>query len=565
MVRRLLFIVPVALALFAGTAGAAPLDKSANEKIDQAINEHYLATDFRKAEAVLLGVVKACGTQCSPATLGRAWMYVGLVRGSGNQDLAGAREAFDTAVAQDPSVKLDAALSTAETVDVFNQAKSGGGTSAAAASAPSGEPAASAGAIVTMDCTPAVREVQTNRPIPVSCPAPAGAATLELAYRNGPNGSYTTLPFARTGGVLSATVPCEATAAAGALHLYVVASSNSGELVGQWGTPDGPVVIGLVENTKMAPPALPGQKAPERCSGESATAVASIESTGGNADCPPGFPGCSGGGAWGDSCTPAEPCKDGLICLEGVCENAASCDSDADCETGTCEDGFCQSESGGAGGKGPYAKNWVGLHFGMDLPILSGNSVCFRQGGWNDGFRCYEKDGKDPIDNSNIWSTGASGSAVVGTMRLMASYDRFFTPNLAAGARVGFAFGGGKADFNPIHLEGRLSYWFVGMNDVGFNPYVFLGGGVGQVNGKEKAKICDWVTDTTTGAQGCREGTLHEVDAYKLMGLGFVEAGGGALVGVMNNGGILINVAAMYMLPFPGINIQPSLGFVMGF
>ncbi|HET9953066.1 MAG TPA: hypothetical protein VFQ61_01110, partial [Polyangiaceae bacterium] len=54
-------------------------DAAANRKIDEAINTHYLATDFDKAEAVLTGTIKACDDKCSPQTLAKAWMYVGIV------------------------------------------------------------------------------------------------------------------------------------------------------------------------------------------------------------------------------------------------------------------------------------------------------------------------------------------------------------------------------------------------------------------------------------------------------------------------------------------------------
>ena len=61
---------------------------------------------------MLLGVVKACGKDCSPAVVAKAYMYVGLVRGCGKQNMAGAKEAFDRAKAADPGVALDAALAT---------------------------------------------------------------------------------------------------------------------------------------------------------------------------------------------------------------------------------------------------------------------------------------------------------------------------------------------------------------------------------------------------------------------------------------------------------------------
>src|SRR5262245_52347888 len=74
-------------------------DAAANKKIDEAINTHYVSTDFEKAEGVLLGTIKACGDKCSPQVFGKAWMYVGIVRGSGRNNQAGAKEAFQQAVA----------------------------------------------------------------------------------------------------------------------------------------------------------------------------------------------------------------------------------------------------------------------------------------------------------------------------------------------------------------------------------------------------------------------------------------------------------------------------------
>src|SRR6185295_14288488 len=91
---------------------AAPRDAAANQKIDEAINTHYLATEFDKAEALLKGVLEACEDRCSPNVKARAWMYVGIVRGSGRQDIAGAQDAFQQGLALDPTVKLDDALAT---------------------------------------------------------------------------------------------------------------------------------------------------------------------------------------------------------------------------------------------------------------------------------------------------------------------------------------------------------------------------------------------------------------------------------------------------------------------
>lgn len=555
MVRRFLFLVPLALALLVSAAAAAPLDKSANEKIDEAINEHYLATDFRKAEGILLGVINACNDQCSPSVIARAWMYVGLVRGSGNQDIGSATEAFGNAVAADPNVDLDQALATPETQDAFRSVKKSGGGSGSAAATPA------AAGVATLDCTPAVREVETSRPIPISCDAPSGAAAVELAYRRSSDSAYTTVLFEEAGGFVTAEVPCEATSTPGELQLYVVASGAAGGVAGQWGTPDAPVIINLVEESTMAPPSLPGQPAPPRCG---ATGTGGIEDSG--ADCPPGFPGCAGAGNWGDSCTPAEPCKEGLYCEQGICEPAPACDSDSECASGVCSEGFCEMEAGGEGAAGPFKKNWVGLHVGLDIPIVVGNQLCFRDGGWNDGFRCYDSAGNGPVEDYNLWSSGRSASPLLGTTRILLSYDRFFTPKISVGARAGFAFGGGEADFQPIHAEARVAYWFVGVNDLGFNPYVFGGGGMAQVNSKVTADVCPvnlTPEQEAAGVPGCP--ATYQLDAYKLMGLGFVEAGAGALIKVAGSSGVLVNVGLMYMFPFPGVNIEPSVGYVVGF
>jgi hypothetical protein len=130
-VNRGLFhrIVTLLLVLFCTlpALGQFTRDKSANKKVDEAINTHYFATEFQKAEDILLGTIQACGEKCSPQTLARAWMYVGVVRGSGKQDMAGAKEAFNTALALDPKVKLDQDISSPETKQAFANAGGSGG------------------------------------------------------------------------------------------------------------------------------------------------------------------------------------------------------------------------------------------------------------------------------------------------------------------------------------------------------------------------------------------------------------------------------------------------------
>src|SRR6187399_2364017 len=107
------------LLLLSRDASAAPGDAKANHQIDDAINRHYASADIDRAEKALMQVIKTCGSNCSPSVTAKAWMYVGIVRGSGRDDAAGAQEAFRTAKAADPAVKLDELFATDLTKRVF--------------------------------------------------------------------------------------------------------------------------------------------------------------------------------------------------------------------------------------------------------------------------------------------------------------------------------------------------------------------------------------------------------------------------------------------------------------
>jgi hypothetical protein len=100
-----------------------PRDNAANKKIEEAINEHYVVLDFDKAEGVLTGTILACETKCRPATIARAWMYVGVVRGAGKHDRSSAFDAFSNALRVDQAVALDTALADEFTQVTFRRAQ----------------------------------------------------------------------------------------------------------------------------------------------------------------------------------------------------------------------------------------------------------------------------------------------------------------------------------------------------------------------------------------------------------------------------------------------------------
>jgi hypothetical protein len=562
--RRLFAALLVMFAFWsAPNAVAQSLDKSANDKIDEAINEHYLATNFKKAEGVLLGTIKACGNQCTPATLARAWMYVGVVRGSGRKDQAGAREAFSKALALDRNVKLDDGLATDPTKASFETAAaasnaSGRAPTAGPAQAPASGAAASSPAprgLPAMTCTPDVPEVETRRPIPVACGAPPSASAVDLYYRMQGVKNVQTVPMQASGGQYSTVLPCLATSTAGQLELYALARGPGGVGVARWGGPDQPHVIRLVEQTTVAPPSLPGQPPPERCK------------SGG--ECPPGFPGCMPeGSGWGEACSKTQRCKHGLSCKNGLCEPAAECESDTDCATGTCSGGYCEDQQEGdqeEGATGTPKKNWIGLHVGADIALVSGQDVCSPQG-WNDNFRCYDTVANQqlpvPILPAPYDSTSVSTTAVYASTRVLLSFDRVLTDNITIGARVGMGFGG-SPEFRAYHVEARGAYWFTPLDTPGLEPYVGVAGGMAQVD----AGVDAWRIEALPAGTAPETPLPAPVSyrAYKLMGQAFAALNAGAVLPIGPSLGLQANVDLMLMFPSSGVVIEPSLGGIVGF
>jgi hypothetical protein len=571
-------------------------DAAANRKIDEAINTHYLATDFDKAEAVLTGTIKACEDKCSPATLAKAWMYVGIVRGSGRNDQAGAKEAFTTALATDPNVKLDAGLATPETQATF--AGSGGGGAAEpaappasgkagkgekAAAAPAGDGEVAEGNGVT--CTPAVTEVETRRNIPVQCQVDEEVTSVELRYKAFGAETWKSVKMEHKGQSFRAQIPCDATQTAGVLKLYVHGKNATGADTVNWGSKSEPIEISLVEQSTMEPPSFDDADAPPRCAAKEI--------------CPPDFPGCDSGKSggtkdWGAECDNSSECKSGLLCMDGTCETAPSCSTNSDCSIGTCQDGKCAVEEG-APASGPGKKWWIGAHFGLDFAFVGGQDICLAESQSTGNWACYWSGSTDkPYDPAQMLTEGVGNvgsGAVLATKRIMLSVDRVLTPNITAGLRLGYALGGGppagrqvqwggsphkppggsednvvsvtnagKAFF-PVHAEVRVGYWF-GKNVFGkrgLRPYVHVGGGVAQVDAKVVVQTAD-----KYGVKNPADGKAYTADAWKKLGTGFITAGGGAVWAFTPKMGAQLNLNAMMMLGASGLVLEPSLGLVYG-
>lgn len=628
-------LVCLALALLAFTLSTPAAfaqytkDKAAQKKIDESINVHYLAMDFTQAEKVLLGTLQACADKCSPEVRAKAWMYVGLIRGSGKNDQTGAAEAFTQAKGLDPKVKLDEALATPETKATFQQSKSQAAAAAPApapagapapaaapAGAPAPAPAAPAAAPATpggtgMRCTPVAREVQTRRPIPFSCSTakPATAGVLFFVELGGAN--WQQVPMKQAGNEFQGAVPCTATQAVGTLQVYIEAQDAKGAVVDSYGDELTPAEFVISEATTAPPPALPGQQPPARCGDDPC------------ADAPPDFPGCEKQGTkeWGDSCASNDECKTGF-CASGSCDY---CGEDSDCGSGgTCsEGGEC---SGGTTKKkkqpfkGKFQRFHVGLQAGMDLALMSGKDVCSRTSQANDGWNCFYKENYPAIaPNGQPFGPAAGkqylydpeplrggndlkGGFAPATARILVALDYALSQKFSVGGRVGVAFRGGPkgtSSFMPLHFEARMRYWPLPLPGTGIKPFVHLGGGLGQVDARMDVALYDcnqgrYVVDpagnpvpgygdgsewSAANYQSCAMGQLSPnpavpgfvpvamitLDAWKRMGQLFANVGGGADYFFTEMFGVELALNGKLMLPTTGLVVEPSLGGVVRF
>lgn len=519
--------------------GQFPRDRSAREKIDEAVADHYLKMNFGQAEEQLLGVVKACEDKCRPATLARAWMYVGVVRGSGKGDQHAALEAFETALRHDPQVALDDGLATPATQATFKSAKK---SARAPVSPPIGEATGDeapdkAPTGVGLICTPGVLEVQTRRAVPFECKSDSEVVRMSLRYREHEDAEWKTLELRQSGEAFRGQLACENTMDSGQIKFFVVATDAGGDPVDTWGNKNQPLTLSVDPLTKSEPPSFPGEPAPERC----AERVL----------CPPDFPGCV------DEVTADDPDEE-------------------------------QAESSAV------QKHWLGLHFGVDIGFIGGSDVC---ADGNTDFDCFDSGteqayptlladtvaGEAGEAGDAYPGTGIGSGASAGTLRALISYDYLLSPSVSLGGRVGYAFGGGPRTsdgraFLPFHAEARVAFWLRDRSAGGVAPYLHLGGGLAQVDIKKgdvnvrdcsqeptRSAFLDCI-DAVNAYDSANQPELPEktLDAYRKLGNGFATLGGGVLLPLGKDVGLQVNLNGMLMLPSVGLVIEPSLGFVYG-
>lgn len=518
-----------------------PRDRAARDQIG-----HVMAGDFGKrrfdaAERSLLDLIQGCERECSPATLARAWMYVGIVQGTGKKDLSAARLSFDNALAEDRAVALDTPLATTETAAAFEAARQATpergrvGPLIGASSGPSarGEAPAAASARRGLACTPTEREIQTRRPIPFDCSTDAETVRVTLRYREHAGARWQTLELERHEAGFRATLPCSATMDSGRLELFVVATDDAGDPVDTLGSKSDPITLVLNPSSSVTP-AYPGEPPPDRCEEQVL--------------CPPEFPGCEDP----DAVSPSRP--------------SATFRS----------------------------KDRLSLHFAADVGLAGGSDVCTSS---NSDYACFISGTSTPfpaaLPQGVAMTPGELGDAYpgtdidsgvgFGTLRFLLEYDHALSERASIAGRLGYAFGGspttlGGDSFLPLHLEAILRYWPRGQWAPGLRPYLHLGGGFAEADLEEEGLSVRDCTDEPgraafldcIAAQGDYapennpELPVRTVDAFRKLGDVFASVGAGVLVPLSSRLALQLDVNAMLMFPSVGVIVQPSFGLSYG-
>lgn len=510
-------------------------DRSAEVLIKEAIEEHYLFTEFDVAERMLLDALATCQEHCRKETRARIWMYLGIVRASGLDQSDQALRAFDWALAENPSITLDLDLAGAAVQRLWTTARERKRSSHAQPkhTTREPEPGLRRGAL---RCTPRVLEAPPRQRLPIDCRRPAQAQRLLVRYLEfgeskwhemellsvEPSGSQ-----GRDAQRMHALLPCSATAYSGPLRFYIVALGPDARVVESLGSMRSPLVLDVRDDASVTH-ALPNGNKPPSCKQQ--------------ASCPPGFP-CA---ALGESCEVEGDCKEGLSCQH----------------PGPGERGTCQRPKTPVTDGPPV--HWFGLHAGLDLvPLPSGRRLCSAESQSNpdSDYDCYLD--SQPYPDS-IGAPAANGEAgaidggfTAGTLRLLASYSWRATPWLALGARAGWAVLGAPDEFMPVHLEIETNYLFVEDPRAFLQPFASLSGGLAEVGAGMAVEVDD--ENYASGAV-----SKQPVRAFTSAGPWFAALGLGSRLAFGEHVAIQLDAQVSWLLPEKRFAVRPSLGVTAG-
>ena len=443
--------VAVFSAILGGVSAAAAADRRAEASAKDALKRaasDYLSMEYGAGERRLEKALVTCAaTRCTPATRAAVLRDLGTMQFR-DGDLGTARKTWAEARRVKPDIALNPDYDAPDLRAAWLDAK-GGGVSVAAEAAPSGD-------FIHV----AAAAQKANTPLPIYVEVPGGSADIArvvVKYKSGSMRDWARLELKHLGAGWGGQIRC-GDVTAGTLRYWVQGFDDGGDPVASSGDPKRPFAVAIKDEISTEPPHLPGKKAPETC---------------GDNDCPPGLPGCG---------KPAEDTSD--VSGEGEPEPSVT-----------------------AGSR--YARLWVGASLAVDfLSVPAGDDLCKLSQSAEPlntaNFYCTNPDGSDfparnpagAMQNSNITlgqqqGGHSDGGVGLGNVRVMLSADYALSPNLLAGARVGYVFNGytgsaavadGRALGAHVHLEARGTY-LLGRKPLaheGFAPMGFVGLGVSE-------------------------------------------------------------------------------------
>jgi len=556
----------VGAVLWASAVAAAPKDAAATKLADDAINNDYLATNFADAEKKLRSAVAMCTPNaCTPQVRARVLRDLGVVLIAGLNRPDDGRKAFADAIAADPDIALEKALTTVEINKIFRSVKEGGGVPTASPGAAA--PAAAAGG--DMIHTPAAEQSALTA-VPIYVELPQGIVAVKVVARYKPYGTseWKTLELRRLGNGYGAEVPCrDVGSTTGDFVYFVQATDSAGDVVSMSGSRAAPNKVPIKNTLAGEPPHLPGVQPPAKCTD--------------SADCPPGLPGCPSGKAaaaakkgWGVSCEQDSECNEGLSCSSGVCESGGKaeeaevkssgkmCDQSGECDPGeTCtKSHVCERES-----SEKPKRVWLSLNLGQDVSLVSSQpDVC----GSPDKlpasqFTCIDQDG---YGYQGIPQSGGSGNgnAIRGgfslaTTRISGGFDYLVGDNVTLGTRLGYVLGVGPGrSLSHFHAEARVAFW-LGKDPFArerIRPFLLLAGGMAEVFDKLDVPIIE-----TQVARAIHE--TQTLTVWRRTGGAFAGGGGGVMIPTGAGQGVLAELKIQALFPNFGVAIAPSLVYAL--
>jgi hypothetical protein len=233
---------------------------------------------------------------------------------------------------------------------------------------------------------------------------------------------------------------------------------------------------------------------------------------------------------------------------------------DDDCDEGM----VCSEEQHCEAPPDKYKRNWISIGGVQDIVFLQNANFCAPENQDSGQFACLREQDGFPYHGTPLPEAAALvyGPA---TTRIMLGYDRFVSSHFALGLRAGYVVRGHAPELEdrkaslPLHLEGRIAYWF--NSDAVVRPVLYVSGGYAPVDFTFRAFVDE--DRTVTPMQSNPNSQTLEV--WTTRGPYFAGLGLGVMFATSAGTGFLLDVEGVGSFPTFATVIRPGLSFLIGF